>query len=89
MPEDRFPDGPYRPEHWPSWARDEIFSDVTVHFGWTDRLLILIGRPVTVNVRTVVGNPPGPCATTSSAWANRIHWPWQKRPGGYAEVAKP
>lgn len=41
--DDDFPDGPYRPAHWPEWARDEIFSDVTVRFDWTDRLLILLG----------------------------------------------
>lgn len=87
IPEERFPDGPYRPAHWPVWARDEIFSHVDVQFGWTDRLLILIGRPVTVRVKTVVANSPGRCATQSSAWAHRILWPWRRRPGGYAEVA--
>lgn len=85
-PDERFPDGPYRPDHWPEWARDELFSDVTVKFDWTDRLLILVGRPVTVAVRTVVSNPPGRCASKSSAWAQRILWPWRRQQGGYSDV---
>lgn len=88
-PDDTFPDGPYRPSHWPAWARDEIFSHVTVRFDWTDRLLILLGRTVSVRVQTVVASPPGRCATQSSAWAHRIRWPWQKPEGGYAEVGEP
>lgn len=84
---EQYPDGPYRPGHWPEWARDEIYSDVHVRFDWTDRLLILIGREVSVSVRTVVANPPGRCASKSSAWAHRIRWPWSRRVGGYSEVA--
>lgn len=83
---DEYPDGPYKPAHWPGWARDEIFTHVDVRFDWTDRLLILIGRTVTVKVQTVVAAAPGRCASTSSAWAHRIRWPWQKGHGGYAEV---
>lgn len=84
MSDEQYPDGPYRPEHWPAWARDEIFTTVEVHFDWTDRLLILLGRTVTVSVKTVVANPPGRCWSLSSVWAHRICWPWQKRPGGYS-----
>jgi hypothetical protein len=86
MMHDEYPDGPYRPKRWPEWARDEIVGDVTIHFDWTDRLLILLGRTVSVSVRTVVENTPGRCATTSSAWAHRIRWPWQKQPGGYCPM---
>jgi hypothetical protein len=84
-PDEWYPDGPYRPAHWPDWARDEIFTHVTVHFDWTDRLLILLGRPVSISVRTVVGASPGRCASKTSAWAQRVRWPWQKVPGGYLE----
>ena len=82
---DEYPDGPYRPAHWPAWARDEIISNVAVRFDWTDRLLILIGRPVAVTVRTVTGVPNVGgfgLSSTSSAWAHRIRWPWQKEPLG-------
>lgn len=84
IPEEQYPDGPYRPSHWPEWARDEIFIDVTAHLDWTDRLLVLIGRPVGIRVRTVVGTPPGRCASESSVSAHRIHWPWQRQHGGYS-----
>lgn len=89
IPADPYPDGPWRPAHWPAWGRDEIFSDVIVHFGWTDRLLIALGRTVTVSVRTVVETSPGRCVTQSSAWAHRIRWPWQRQAGGHAEIAEP
>ena len=89
IPDEQYPDGPYRPKHWPEWARDEIYTDVTVQFDWTDRLLILLGRSVSVNVRTVVGNAPGRCASKTSAWAHRIRWPWQRRHGGYCAMSPP
>jgi hypothetical protein len=92
IPEDVFPDGPYRPAHWPAWARDEIITHVTVRFRWMDWLLVAIGRPVTVTVRTVVGVPVVGgfgLSSESSAWAHRIRWPWQKPEGGYAEVGEP
>jgi hypothetical protein len=86
IPDEQYPDGPYRPAHWPEWARDEIFTQVDVHFDWTDRLLILIGRTVTVKVKTVVATPPGRCAASSSVWAWRIRWPWQREPVGYSPM---
>lgn len=88
-PDEQYPDGPYRPSHWPSWARDEIFTHADVRFGWLDRLLILIGRPVSLRVETIVGNPPVRCASQTSIWAHRIRWPWQRQPGGYSEMAAP
>lgn len=84
LPDDPYPDGPYRPSHWPPWARDEIFAHVDVHFDWVDRFLILIGRTVTVRVQTVVAHPPGRCASRTAAWAWRILWPWSKPAGGYS-----
>lgn len=89
IPDEQYPDGPYRPSHWPEWARDEIITGVSVHFDWTDRFLILIGRPVSVNVKTVVRNPPGRCASQSSAWAHRIRWPWHRESGGYCAMTAP
>jgi hypothetical protein len=86
IPEEQYPDDPYRPQHWPEWARDEIFTNVDVRFDWTDRLLILIGRTVTVSVRTVASTPPGRCASRSSAWAHRILWPWHRERGGYSPI---
>lgn len=86
IPDDPYPDGPYRPKHWPAWARDEIFTHVDVHFGWTDRLLILMGRVVTVKVQVIVERPPGRCASQSSAWTHRIRWPWARSSGGYSPV---
>ena len=87
IPDELYPDGPYRPDHWPEWARDEIHANVTVNFGWTDRLLILIGRTVSVEVRPVVCNPPGRCASQSSSWAHRIRWPWDRPSSGMHVVA--
>ena len=89
QPREQFPDGPYRPSHWPEWARDEIYSNVTIKFAWTDWLLILFGRPVSVSVRTIVSQSPGRCASTSSAWAHRIRWPWQRQPSGYSVITTP
>lgn len=78
---------PYRPSHWPAWARDEVFTDTVVRFDWLDRLLIALGRPVSFNVRTVVEQPPGRCQSRSVVYAHRIRWPWRRQGGGYAEAA--
>ncbi len=54
-----------------------IFNEV--HLDWRDRIRVLFGRLLHVDVTLVDG------VATSHTWVERVRTPWQN-PGGYAET---
>lgn len=63
---------------WPGWAQDAVVTDVTIHFGWRDRLLILIGRPVFVTTKAHTENVAGRSEGQSRVSVPQIRWPWSR-----------
>lgn len=65
------------------WAEDRIYTSVEVRLGWLDRLRVLFGRLLYVDVQVSTEHAPGRTLGTSRAWVARWVPPWE-RPGGYA-----
>lgn len=68
------------------WAEDRVYSSVEVHLDWRDRLRVLFGRCLYVDVRVSTEHAPGRTLGTSRAWVARWIPPWARRRGGYAET---
>jgi hypothetical protein len=66
------------------WAEDRIFTGVEIHLDWMDRLRVLCGRPLHVDVKVSCEHAPGRTAGSSRIWIERFIFPWTHT-GGYAE----
>lgn len=83
-------DGIERWLEWPDWAKDAVVSDVRIHFDWKDRLLILLGRPVTVTTKAHTEHVAGRTEGRARVNVARIRWPWSPPPSfAQAEAPKP
>lgn len=71
---------------WPEWAADAVVTDVAIKFGWRDRLLILLGRPVSVTTKAFTECGVGKSEGRSRVTVHRIRWPWS-RPSFAAAIA--
>lgn len=61
----------------PEPYEDAVCNDIEIHFDWRDRLKVLLGGTVHVDVRTLVEHRPGKMETATRVNVVR-RWPWQK-----------
>lgn len=75
----------------PDWAKDQIKNDVQIFLGWRDRLKILFGFSIDVDVFTNCENVPGRVeAIVGIAVRRPLWWPRRNRLGyGFVEVERP
>jgi len=68
----------------PAWAKDAIHATVDIHFDWRDRVKILLGWRVTLNVDTPTENVCGRAESVSevSVWR-----PSHRKSVGMVEVS--
>lgn len=71
---------------WPEWAKDAVVTDVHMRFDWKERLLILIGREVTVTTKAHTENVAGRTEGQARINVHRIRWPWSRPLMAVAEV---
>lgn len=73
----------------PEWAKDCTFSSIDIHFGFADRLKILFGWHVTLDVSTATEAVlSGKLQTKSEVRVWRLPI-FRKRIAGYAEIETP
>ncbi len=63
----------------PPWAKDAVHTSVDIHFDWKDRLKILFGWRVTLNVDTPTENV---CGRTESASEVHVWRPSRRKSFG-------
>lgn len=72
----------------PDWAKDATFSSIYIHFGFVDRVKILFGWSVTLDVSTATQEEiVGKLETASDVRVWRLPI-FRKTLGGYAEMPK-
>lgn len=71
-----------------SWNKDEIISNTKVHLSMIDRVRVLFGKTIHVNLRTKTENEPGRCESSSSARVDKIInlSRWRKKQGYEAKI---
>ena len=70
------------------WNKDEIINNTKIHLSIGDRVRVLFGKTINVNLRIKTENEPGRCESTSSARVDRIIdlSRWRKRQGEGIEI---
>lgn len=61
--------------------QDTIMVNALVKLSWKERLLLLF-RPLSIQVRVDAENVVGKTNATTIAWASRLHW-WPRRRGAF------
>ncbi len=70
----------------PEGVRDRIHTEVGVALGWLDRLKVLVGWRIELEVRTNTEHQPGMCRSFTDIRIVRPDWIARKPKGGYAAV---
>lgn len=74
---------------WPEWAKDGVVSHAELRFSWRERLLILLGRPVTVSSKNWTEHRVGRTQGMLQWQVARFPWPWSRPSFGVAENTTP
>lgn len=65
----------------PPWSKDLIYTEIDLHLGPRDLLLLLWRRGrMGVTVKTWTESPVGKTESISRILIRRIEWPWERRP---------
>jgi hypothetical protein len=76
-------------ERWisrPAWAKDAVVNDLTIRLSWRDRLLVLLGRPFHVTVKTWTSEPVGRTEGMTRSTVLGFRWPWKRKRFAVAEA---
>jgi hypothetical protein len=66
-------------------AEDKIRVLVTAHLSLADRILMLWGRPLAIDVEVWTEKAPGKTEARTEVWATVPRWPWRRRRGHEAK----